>query len=51
VIDGTVGRLAGWTPVHFILRHKLNSHAPARIRGQQLPKLLQAQFLFVDLND
>ena len=43
--------LEGWTPVHFIVGHKLNSHAPARIRGQQLPKLLQTQFLIVDLND
>jgi hypothetical protein len=36
--------------VHFIIGHKLNSHALARIRGQQPPKPLQARFLPVDLN-
>jgi hypothetical protein len=28
--------------MYFVLWNKLNPHAPARIRGQQLPKLFQA---------
>jgi hypothetical protein len=34
--------------VHCNIWNKLNSHAPALISGQQLPKLFQAQFLLVD---
>jgi hypothetical protein len=37
--------------MHFVRRHKLNSHAPVPIRGKQLPKQFQSELLLVDLND
>src|ERR1700722_17387491 len=43
--------LEHWASMHFVLGHKLNSHAPSCVGRQQLPKLLQAQFLPVDLHD
>jgi hypothetical protein len=33
--------------MHFVRRHKLNSHAPVPIRGKQF----QSELLLVDLND
>jgi len=37
--------------MHFIRGHKFNSHTPASIRGQQLPKLFQSKFSPVNPND
>ena len=37
--------------MHLIFGDKLDSHAPTSIGGEQLPELLQRQFLLIDLND